>query len=163
MDKLWAPWRKEYIQGLKKQRVCIFCKKDSNRDKADFVIKRNEYCFSMLNIYPYNNGHILIAPYRHIADFNLLNKSEALDIMELIKETVSVLKKVLKPSGFNIGLNLGRISGAGFERHLHFHIVPRWNGDTNFMPVISSTKVISESLNELYRRLREEYDKKGRT
>ncbi len=114
----------------------------------------------MLNIYPYNNGHILIAPYRHIASFNLLSSKEALDIIALIKESVSVLKKTLKPSGFNIGLNLGRTGGAGFSRHLHFHIVPRWNGDTNFMSVISSTKVISQSLSELYKNLKREYDKK---
>ena len=115
----------------------------------------------MLNIYPYNNGHLLVAPYRHISDFALITNEEILEMNDVIKESIAVLKKVLKPAGFNIGVNLGAVSGAGVCEHIHFHIVPRWNGDTNYMSVVSSTKVISESLNDLYVKLRKEYSKKG--
>lgn len=162
MDRLWAPWRTKYIQKIHRIKKCIFCKRNSKKDKNEFVIKRNTHCFAILNLYPYNNGHVLIAPYRHLSDLELLHKEEISDIMDLVKETISVLKKILKPSGFNVGINLGRCAGAGFTEHMHIHIVPRWNGDANFMPVISSTKVISESLEELFNKVKVEYDKKRR-
>jgi len=161
MDRLWAPWRIKYIQAIKKEKKCIFCKKNIKKLKANFIVKKKKYCFSMLNIYPYNNGHLLVAPYRHISDFALITNEEILEMNDVIKESIAVLKKVLKPAGFNIGVNLGAVSGAGVCEHIHFHIVPRWNGDTNYMSVVSSTKVISESLNDLYVKLRKEYSKKG--
>jgi len=150
MDKLWAPWRIKYIQGKKPIR-CIFCnKKKKKNDKKNYVILRKKYAFSMLNIFPYNNGHILIAPYRHIAGFEQLKTAEILEIFELINLMIKKLKSKLRPQGFNIGVNLGKVAGAGVDKHLHIHIVPRWQADTNFMPILSQTKVISQSLDELY-------------
>ena len=154
MEKIWAPWRKQYI-NLKKIKKCIFCEKPKQkRDKLNYILKRSKHCFSLLNIYPYNNGHIMVAPYRHISELDKLNKEELLDLMFLTVESKKLIDKVLKPQGYNIGANIGRISGAGFAKHFHIHIVPRWSGDTNFMPVFSNSKVISESLDSLYARLK---------
>lgn len=155
MDKLWAPWRSRYVKS-KKNGGCVFClSSKSKSDKKNYIITRNKYVFSILNIYPYNNGHIMAAPYRHIKDINSLNKNETLELMELINESVKLLKMVLKPDAFNIGINMGKAAGAGFASHLHVHILPRWQGDTNFMPLIAKTKVIPQSLSELYKRLKE--------
>ena len=118
------------------------------------IIKRPKFSLSLLNIFPYNNGHIMVAPYKHTKDLRDLNDREMLDLISLVRDTCSLLSKVLKPKGLNIGMNIGKLSGAGFAEHLHIHIVPRWRGDTNFMPVISDTKVISESLSSLYQRLK---------
>jgi ATP adenylyltransferase len=160
MDKIWAPWRKEYITN-EKPRDCIFCSKPRSRqDKKNFIIKRTKFSFSMLNIFPYNNGHIMVAPFKHTKDLQDLNDREILDLISLVKQTCAVLSKILKPKGFNIGMNIGKLSGAGFSEHLHIHIVPRWEGDTNFMPVISDTKVISESLSSLYQRFKD-VDQRG--
>lgn len=155
MDKIWAPWRKEYIVN-KKTKDCIFCSKPRSRqDKKNFIIKRTKFSFSMLNIFPYNNGHVMIAPFKHTKDLRDLNNEEMLDLISLLKDTCILLDKVLEPKAYNIGINIGKLSGAGFSEHLHIHIVPRWEGDTNFMPVIFDTKVISESLSSLYQRLRD--------
>ena len=156
MDKLWAPWRIKYIQA-KKSKGCIFCRKPrQKKDALNYIITRKRYCFSLLNIFPYNNGHMMVAPYRHVADFEKLRPEEKMDILELISESIAKLKKVLKPQGINVGINLGKAAGAGIAKHLHVHIVPRWDADTNFMPVISQTKVISQSLDDLYSILRTE-------
>ncbi|HOW36010.1 MAG TPA: HIT domain-containing protein [Candidatus Omnitrophota bacterium] len=156
MDKLWAPWRVKYITGLsKKQKGCIFCK--ISRDKKDsqnYVISRSKHSFSVLNIYPYNNGHILVVPYRHVGDFVNLNKEEKEDLWGLLETTKKLLDKALKPCGYNVGMNIGKMAGAGFPNHIHIHIVPRWNGDVNFMPVTGNTKVISQSLQALLKRLK---------
>lgn len=154
MDKMWAPWRKEYITN-KKVKECIFCNKsNSQNDRKNFIIGRTEFSFSMLNIFPYNNGHVMAAPFKHKKELRSLNDKETLDLLSLVKNTCTILDKALKPKGFNIGINTGKISGAGFSEHLHIHIVPRWEGDTNFMPVIFGTKIISESLSSLYQRLK---------
>ncbi|MFH0731865.1 MAG: HIT domain-containing protein [Candidatus Omnitrophota bacterium] len=154
MKKIWAPWRSKFIYD-RKQRGCIFCKAaKSKNDRADYVITRDEFCFSILNIYPYNNGHIMVAPYRHKGRLEDLTKGELYGLMLLTEKTTCLLDKILKPDGYNIGLNIGKISGAGFPGHLHVHIVPRWQGDTNFMPVLAQAKIISESLGSLYRRLK---------
>jgi ATP adenylyltransferase len=152
MNKLWAPWRIGYITH-KKPLKCIFCQqpKKKKQDKKNFVIKRTKNAFSLLNIFPYNNGHLLVAPYKHVKDLRDLNREEILELMDLVKEALNLLDKKLKPQGYNIGLNLGRIAGAGFDQHIHIHIVPRWKGDTNFMSVINDTKVIAQSLKELYK------------
>jgi ATP adenylyltransferase len=152
MDILWAPWRIKYIKA-KRGKYCLFCRVAKKKDKKDFVFLRSKYFFSMLNLYPYNNGHTMISPYRHIQNTSSLKREEALDLIFILNKTISLLNKVLKPEGYNIGMNLGSVSGAGITGHLHIHIVPRWKGDTNFMPLISDSKVISQSLNELYRRL----------
>ncbi|MFA5389363.1 MAG: HIT domain-containing protein [Candidatus Omnitrophota bacterium] len=151
MDRLWAPWRSVFIK-IRKIRGCIFCVKGKNV-KDLFIIKKTRHSFAMLNIYPYNNGHIMVSPFRHVKDLKGLNDDELLDIIKLTRDMQVLLEKKLKPHGFNIGINAGEIAGAGYKSHLHVHIVPRWRGDTNFMPVIADTKVVPQSLKELYKTL----------
>ncbi len=160
MDRIWSPWRSSYVQ-LKKKKGCIFCQAfKSKQDKKNYLIYRDKKSFVIMNIFPYNNGHLMVVPRRHIAEFSNLTDEESLSCLRLIRKSCKVLKRVLKPHAFNIGLNLGKDAGAGFARHLHFHIVPRWRGDTNCMPVISNTKIIPQSLDELYLRLKKEFEKK---
>lgn len=154
MDKqLWAPWREKVIYQ-RRYGKCIFCvKPKEKKDSKNYIFMRRRYSFAMLNLYPYNNGHIMIVPYRHVNTFQALTQKEITALMAHLQECQKLLKKLLHPHGFNIGINEGRVAGAGFKDHIHIHIVPRWNGDTNYMPVLTSTKVISESLDTLYRRL----------
>jgi ATP adenylyltransferase len=152
MDRLWAPWRKKYITA-KKQKGCIFCRSARARHK-NYVLFKTKHSISMLNIFPYNNGHLLCAPLRHIKEFTQLKDNELLDLFKALNKTQKILKKVLKPDGFNIGINVSSFAGAGVAGHIHIHIVPRWKGDTNFMPVLFDTKVVSESLHDLYKRLK---------
>ena len=152
MDKLWAPWRIKYVSA-KKSKGCIFCKARKGGGKS-YVVRKTAHSIAMLNIYPYNNGHMMICPKRHVRDLALLKQEEVLDLFALFIEVKKRLDKVIKPHGYNIGINLERSAGAGIAHHLHIHIVLRWNGDTNFMPVLFSTKVISQSLDELYSRLK---------
>ncbi len=156
VDNIWAPWRYRYISMVDNDEDgCVFCRED------EFFVARSELCSIRLNKFPYNNGHLLIMPNRHISDISDLSEDEQVELFGFIILAKNVLKKVLSPDGFNIGLNLGRVAGAGIDRHLHFHIVPRWNGDTNFMPVLADTKVISQSLYELRDILKEEFRKEG--
>ncbi|MCK4819801.1 HIT domain-containing protein [bacterium] len=156
MDKIWAPWRKEYISH-KKIEGCIFCQKSKeDNDKQNYIIKRSKYSFVMLNIYPYNNGHVMIAPYRHVPGLEELREEELLDLLRLTIQSKKLINNTLKPNGYNLGINIGKFAGAGFEDHVHVHLVPRWIGDTNFMPVISDTKVIVESLDSLFKKLKNE-------
>lgn len=155
MDKLWAPWRSKYITKVGSIKGCVFCSAPkSKKDKANYIVSRGRHSFSILNIYPYNNGHIMIVPYRHVDDIAKLNDAETFDLIHLLKESQKLLSATMRPDGYNIGLNIGKASGAGLKDHVHIHLVPRWLGDVNFMPVFSSTKVISESLNALYDRLK---------
>lgn len=151
MDKLWAPWRSKFVRGKKGKR-CIFCLEKGNKGDAH-VVKKSKFSFAMLNIYPYNNGHVMVSPYRHIKDLKGLNDRELLDIMKLVQDMQRLLEKKLNPHGFNIGVNTGIVAGAGYKDHVHIHIVPRWNGDTNFMPVVGCTKVLPQSLRELHKLL----------
>lgn len=154
MEQLWAPWRIEYIQKAR-QSGCILCLKPAERnDEANFLLYRGEHNFIILNIFPYNPGHLMIAPYRHTASLLDLTDKEAREHFELVKKSLKLLKEVMEPAGFNIGLNLGKVAGAGIADHLHTHVVPRWEGDTNFMPVLSDTKIVSEALTATYRRLK---------
>jgi len=153
MDKLWAPWRINYIGAKKKAKGCIFCRAKNSVSK-DYIIFKSRFNIVMLNIYPYNNGHLLVAPLRHIRDISQLRQDEIIDLFKCLNKAKALLQKVLRPQGYNIGFNLTRAAGAGIAGHLHMHIVPRWIGDTNFMPVIASTKIISQSLDELARCLR---------
>ena len=148
MDKLWAPWRSKFIYSRKKK-GCIFCGNKSGKKGDRHVIERAKHSFSILNIYPYNNGHVMVAPYRHVKSLELLSDAEVADLMKLVIKTKVKLGKILKPDGFNIGMNIGKAGGAGYAGHIHIHIVPRWEGDTNFMPVLSGTKVVSESLDAM--------------
>ena len=153
MDNLWAPWRIRYISRIKKGKRCIFCSAKAKNAKRGPVFKtRHSVC--MLNLFPYNNGHLMVSPLRHVSQPELLSDAESLDLFKTMTKAKRLLNKVLKPDGFNIGINIGRAAGAGIAGHLHIHIVPRWVGDSNFMPVIHNTKIISQSLEELSRRLR---------
>lgn len=154
MDKLWAPWRKAYI--LKKpSRTCFICRiQTSSRNARNFVLKRTRHSFAVLNLFPYNNGHVMVTPNRHVGGLERLKDAELLDLFQLLNQIVLRLKKTLKPHGLNIGINLGRVAGAGVPGHIHIHIVPRWSADTNFMPVIGNTKVLSESLRSVHQRLK---------
>lgn len=155
MDKIWAPWRKKYVTH-KKPESCIFCAgSKESQDEKNYIVKRTKHSFVMLNIFPYNNGHLMAAPYKHTPDLNDLSEEELIDLMNLVRLSQRLLKKVLKPAGFNIGMNIGTSAGAGVADHLHIHIVPRWTGDTNFMPIIADTKLISESLDSLYKSLKD--------
>ena len=153
MKALWAPWRMEYILGPK-DTSCFLCgairSPSADRDREHLVLFRDRHGVIVMNRYPYNNGHLLVAPRRHVADLASLTRAERLTMMDLMDRGVRLLTKVMQPDGFNLGYNLGRAGGAGLEAHLHGHIVPRWNGDTNFMPVIGETKVIPQSLFDLY-------------
>ena len=151
MKVLWAPWRMKYILG-EKEEGCIFCRLlDAEPSENNLLLYRTSSAMVLMNRYPYNNGHIMVAPSEHTADLNGLPPDQYLELMELFRSSLKVLSKALNPEGFNTGLNLGKSAGAGVEDHLHFHIVPRWQGDTNFMPVISGTRVIPESLAVTYR------------
>lgn len=152
MKRIWAPWRMKYIKRNNTSKCeCIFCEKSqSDNDKENFIIKRGKTCFALLNIYPYNNGHLMISPYRHIAFLTDLSKEEKYELMDLTSEMTDILSKAMNPQGFNAGLNLGAAAGAGIADHLHMHVVPRWNGDTNFMPAVGETKVMPQSLDETY-------------
>ncbi|MDO5575590.1 MAG: HIT domain-containing protein [Fibrobacter sp.] len=155
METLWAPWRMKYIQNVDKvdDNECIFCKKPSQpkeKDRGNLLLFRGEKCFVLMNLYPYNNGHLMIIPYVHTSDILSLDKETSSELWELLCKSREILTKAINPDAFNIGMNIGRVAGAGIDQHIHMHIVPRWNGDTNFMPVIGKTKVISQSLEDTY-------------
>lgn len=155
MQILWAPWRMEYIKKSKSNH-CFLCEViREKKTKEKFVLLRTKKAISLLNIYPYNNGHTLVAPLRHIGTLSKLTPKEVEELFDHTIKIVSAIKKSFKPSGFNIGLNLGKTAGAGLVSHLHIHIVPRWEGDTNFMPIIGGSKVIPQSLQETYKKIKE--------
>ena len=153
---LWAPWRIKYIQGLSEPGDCFICEinKNPQDDDKNLVLWRSSCCIVMLNRFPYNNGHLLIAPARHISDLDQANDDELLEMTKLVRESQKALSAAIKPHGFNVGMNFGRYAGAGLPEHLHIHIVPRWDGDTNFMSICSDTDVISQSLTELFEQLK---------
>ena len=155
MDKLWAPWRMKYVTKIgKSARGCVFCNIiKEKKDRRNFIVTRTKYAYSVLNLYPYNNGHILIIPNRHVSDLGGLRKEERDGLFDLLEETKTLLDAQMKADGYNIGINLGKAAGAGFPSHVHIHLVPRWQGDVNFMPVTGDTKVISQSLKALYENL----------
>jgi ATP adenylyltransferase len=155
LKRLWAPWRLEYIQGADDQESCIFCRASALEDEAGLVVHRGEHAFVLLNRYPYASGHLMVAPYRHEGAFAGLTPDEALEVHGLTAAATGVLEGVMAPQGFNLGWNLGRISGAGIVDHVHQHVVPRWAGDTNFMPVLADVKVMPEALKATRRKLAE--------
>ena len=162
MDRLWAPWRVVYIKKmLKKREGCVFCKMfREKKDAANYIFIRKNTCYSVLNIYPYNSGHSMILVNRHVDDLSKLTAEEKKELFELLETTQGLLAKIFKPDGFNIGINLGRAAGAGFPKHLHIHVVPRWKADANFMPVIGNTRVLTQSLNIIYKQLVHAYKKR---
>jgi ATP adenylyltransferase len=155
LKQLWAPWRLEYIQSADEQEGCVFCSAPSLDDEAGLVVHRGEQAFVLLNRYPYASGHVMVAPYRHEGEYGGLQPEEALEIHELAATATAVLTKAMGPQGFNLGWNLGRIAGAGVVDHVHQHVVPRWAGDTNFMPVLADVKVMPETLEATRRKLAE--------
>ncbi len=156
MDVIYAPWRYSYIKSTveKEAAECIFCEAPRRSDDEALILLRGRHSYVIMNLYPYNTGHVMVVPYRHVADYTSLTDEEALEMHRLIQVSLKAIREVMKPHGFNIGINLGRTAGAGIDKHIHIHIVPRWNGDTNFMPVIAGVKVISQDVRETYRMLK---------
>jgi ATP adenylyltransferase len=157
VKRVWAPWRLEYVQaaGAGELDGCVFCRAAEGGDEENLVVHRGERAFVLLNKFPYVSGHLLVAPYRHVASFDGLEEVEALELHRLGGAGLTALRTVYKPEGFNLGWNLGRVAGAGIPDHVHMHVVPRWAGDTNFMPVLADVKVIPEHLRETRARLAE--------
>ena len=153
---LWAPWRIEYIRGPK-TKECFFCVKGGRDCLEDHVIRRGELAFVLLNDFPYNSGHVLVAPYRHVSTLAALTAAERQEVLDLLIQAQDVLTKVMRPQGFNVGFNVGEAAGAGVKDHVHGHVVPRWNGDTNFMPVLGGPRVVPEALDDTARILREAF------
>ena len=154
---LWAPWRLEYIQQADELEGCVFCLEAAGElsDEDSLVVRRGERAIALLNKYPYSSGHLMAAPTRHVGSFAELTEAEVLELHRLARSALDALGRTYRPDGFNLGWNLGRVAGAGIADHVHLHVVPRWSGDTNFMPVLADTKVIPEFLLETRDRLRE--------
>jgi ATP adenylyltransferase len=158
LKRLFSPWRSAYIETFKsrkKTKGCLFCRvAKSKDDNKNLVVWRGKHAFVLMNLYPYNSGHLLVVPYKHTKGMNQLSAQESAEVMRVSGHCMKALGKISKPHGFNFGANLGRVAGAGIEGHVHFHVVPRWNGDTNFMPVLSDTKVISEEMKKTWKELK---------
>ena len=154
MEHIWAPWRVEYIR-MEKPPECILCEKpQEGDDEANYILYRGQKNFVILNSWPYNPGHLMVAPYRHVASLEYLDNEELGEHFDIVRRSTSMLRKLLNPNGFNIGINLGKTAGAGIEDHFHTHIVPRWEGDTNFMTVAYDTRVVPEALAATYQKLK---------
>jgi ATP adenylyltransferase len=159
MDRLFSPWRSKYIESFsqteEEQGGCVFCRAAAgDNDDAHFIVERGKSCFVIMNLFPYNSGHVMVVPYRHTGEFTDLDDGEMLEVSQYLRRLVASMRTVSHPDGFNIGSNLGRSAGAGIDQHVHFHLVPRWAGDTNFMPILADTKMISEDMLDTLRKLR---------
>ncbi|HUI30057.1 MAG TPA: HIT domain-containing protein [Candidatus Acidoferrales bacterium] len=160
MQRLWSPWRSKYIESISEkndgtQKKCIFCEKFSEHDdEKSLVVYRGSLSAIVMNLYPYNSGHLMVVPFAHKGDFEDLTDEENADVMRQVRLAVKLLRMTCHPDGFNFGANLGKVSGAGIAEHVHFHVVPRWNGDTNFMTVLDDTKIISEELQDTYKKFK---------
>lgn len=164
MQHLWAPWRIEYIRLAKSGREegCILCDKPAaSDDSANLVLYRGRFNFVIMNRYPYSAGHLMVAPYRHTSLLEQLEGDELLEHFQIVQMCIRIIRRLWNPAGFNMGMNLGRIAGAGIDQHIHTHVVPRWAGDTNFMPVIAGTGVVNCALDENYRELKPEFEKES--
>ena len=159
--QLWAPWRLEYIGSADEQDGCIFCRALEGSDEEGLVVRRGERAFVLMNKFPYASGHLLVAPVRHVGDFAELDADEAVEIHRLASQGMGALAQVYEPQGYNLGWNLGRIAGAGITDHVHLHLVPRWAGDTNFMPVLADVKVLPEHLVETRLKLAQAWPARG--
>ena len=156
MERLWAPWRLTYVKSAADEApACIFCAKPEDDDRTSLIIHRGPTCFVLLNLYPYTNGHLMVAPYRHIGTPGALDAEERAELWELFDHSLRALESAYRPHGANAGVNLGRAAGAGVEGHLHLHVVPRWNGDTNFIPVLADVRVMAQHLDDTWETLRE--------
>ena len=160
MDHLWAPWRMGYVSAEQPE-GCIFCTKPAaGDDEANQILHRGDLVFIMLNAFPYNSGHLMIAPFRHVGDPLEMEAQESSELLYGIRIAFEVLRESLSPDGFNVGMNVGRVAGAGYADHLHVHVVPRWSGDTNFMAIMADTRIVPEALADTYRRLKEALDRR---
>jgi ATP adenylyltransferase len=156
-QRIWAPWRLAYVKDASKdaEQECIFCAKPADDDdEANLIVHRGERCFVILNLFPYTNGHLMIAPYEHLATLGELDPDTVAEMMALTQRAMGVLSERYEPHGYNVGFNQGRVAGAGVEHHIHMHVVPRWGGDTNFMPVLADTRVMPQTLEESYATLK---------
>ena len=153
-ERLWAPWRLEYVAGGGEQQGCLFCATPQGGEQEGLIVHRGQHAYVLLNLYPYSNGHLMAAPYRHVATPGELDAEERAELWQLLDRSIGVLTEVMAPHGFNAGINLGRVAGAGIVDHLHLHVVPRWNGDTNFMPVLADVKVMPEHLSRTAEKVR---------
>ena len=166
MKRLWAPWRMEYILDENKHNSCLFCdisngkSKKSTADRKNLILDRGKHCFVLMNKYPYNNGHLMVVPYFHTSSFDGLSDDVLFEFIKTVNRSVDNLKKAFNPDGFNLGLNFGKVAGAGMESHMHFHIVPRWTGDTDSMPIIAETRVMPEHLKKSYNHLKKIFSEK---
>ena len=157
MNYLWSPWRMTYIQS-EKEKECVFCAELKRPDSLEnLIVYRGPRAFVILNRYPYTSGHLMAVPYEHLPSLDLLDAETRAEMMELTNKAIQVLRKIYTPQGFNIGINIGAAAGAGIAEHVHMHIVPRWGGDTNFMSSLANTRVLPESLEETYTRVRQEW------
>lgn len=155
MENLWAPWRMAYIAPKTPQQGCIFCIFPAGENDAEhYILHRGEHCFMMLNLYPYSIGHLMIAPYQHVGTIEKLDVATLAELMGQAQLALKALRQAMKPDGFNMGINEGKVAGAGFADHVHLHVVPRWEGDTNFMPVLADVKVMPERLETVYKQLK---------
>lgn len=160
MEQLWAPWRIEYVAGDNEEKGCIFCLSEtSDEDDERLVVHRGRKAFVILNRYPYTNGHLMVTPFRHCSSIDDFSEDEALEIHRLLVLSRRALEAAFRPDGFNIGLNLGRSAGAGVPGHVHYHVVPRWTGDTNFMTLFGEVRVIPEHIEATFRRLKSEFER----
>ncbi len=163
MERMWSPWRSQYIASFKKKpkkkgAKSLFTKAvRANDDDKQLIVWRGQHCFVIMNRYPYNSGHVMVVPYRQTPNIQDLTIIELAEIMQTTQRAIKALDRVMGPHGYNFGTNIGRVSGAGVDDHIHFHIVPRWNGDTNFMPIIANTKVISEDMKQTLKKLRKSF------
>jgi len=154
MEVLWAPWRMEYVGSGEREGECIFCPDgDRSQDERRLILFVGGQSIVLMNRFPYINGHLLVAPLRHVSTLDALLPEEKLDLITIIERSIGVLKEAMNPGGFNVGLNLGKVAGAGVEGHIHFHVVPRWSGDTNYMTVFGEVRVIPEHIQATYRKL----------
>jgi ATP adenylyltransferase len=160
MKVLWAPWRMSYIDSEEKEEGCIFCPGDDrSRDDERLILNVGSMTLALMNKYPYINGHLLVAPVRHVPGLDGLTPEESLDLFLMVQKSIHILREAMNPEGFNVGLNVGKVAGAGVEEHLHFHIVPRWNGDVNYMTVLGEVRVIPEHIKETYHKLKPHFDR----
>ena len=160
-ERIWAPWRLKYVTDASKdsEEECIFCAKPAEDDDAEnLIVHRGELCFVILNLYPYTNGHLMVAPFDHVGRIQDIPAETTAEMMALSQRAITVLQSKYEPQGFNVGFNQGRIAGAGVEHHIHMHIVPRWGGDTNFMPVLADTRVMPQTLDQSFETLRGEFE-----
>jgi len=159
--RIWAPWRLKYVKGASDDADggCIFCDKPAEGDdEANLIVHRGERCFVILNKFPYTNGHLMVAPFEHVASLPEVDRETIAEIMGLAQQAMTILERIYSPHGYNVGFNQGRVAGAGIEHHIHMHVVPRWGGDTNFMPVLADTRVMPQTLEQSYEALSGSFD-----